>query len=377
MLISEGVSVATGTMDLDTHFWQPLEMWRPFIAPEHESAVVAFHEATDPLSKANSANSGIDPAVEKKIRERQGNPAVEDPVERLRWMDSEGAYLNVVYPYPAWFSFANDPVLAAAGCRALNRWAAAFAEVDRDRLKPAMMLPVLFPDLAVAEFRYASEELGLDAIFAVPTPHKDRRWSDPAFDPLWGAVQAAGAVMMFHEFTRVDRSELPTVIRPCYTDSYPISYLAGHVVEAQLAVTDLIGGGALDRFPELQVGFVEAHVAWLPGWLALMDSLWPRISTHFGTTEGTGTLQLRPTEYFRRQCTIVAFPDDVWISETVKQVGARSITLCSDFPHPNAVGRTPMDGVFRRTNPMLSADEQDLIINGNARRMFGLKSPDR
>ena len=79
MLISEGVSVTTGTMDLDTHFWQPLEMWRPFIAPEHESAVVAFHEATDPLSKANSAKSGIDPAVEKKIRERQGNPAVEDP----------------------------------------------------------------------------------------------------------------------------------------------------------------------------------------------------------------------------------------------------------------------------------------------------------
>ena len=76
-----------------------------------------------------------------------------DPVERLRWMDGEGAYLNVVYPYPAWFSFASDPVLAAAGCRALNRWAAAFSDVNRDRLKPAMMLPVLFPDLALAEFR--------------------------------------------------------------------------------------------------------------------------------------------------------------------------------------------------------------------------------
>ncbi|HEY2303868.1 MAG TPA: hypothetical protein VGH66_18345, partial [Acidimicrobiales bacterium] len=95
MLISEGVSVATGTMDLDTHFWQPLDLWRSFIAPEHETAVVAFHEATDPLSPANAARSGIDPAVEKRIRERQGNPAVEDPVERLRWMDGEGAYLNV------------------------------------------------------------------------------------------------------------------------------------------------------------------------------------------------------------------------------------------------------------------------------------------
>jgi predicted TIM-barrel fold metal-dependent hydrolase len=368
-----GVSVKTGAMDLDTHFWQPLALWRPFIDPEHEAAVVAFHEATDPLSERNRGASNLDPAVETKIRERQGNPAVEDPIERLRWMDSEGLYLNVIYPYPAWFSFCSDPVLAAAGCRALNRWAGEFAAVDRDRLKPAMMLPMLFPELALTEFRYASEELGLDTVFAAPTPHKDRRWSDPSFDPLWGAMQRAGAVMMFHEFTRVDRSELPIVIRPCYLDNYALSYLAGHAVEAQLAVTDIIGGGTLDRFPELKVGFVEAHVAWLPGWLALMDSLWARLSSRFSTTEGTGSLALRPSEYFRRQCTIVAFPDDVWVPEMVSNVGSECITLCSDFPHPNALNRTPLDAVFRRTNPTLSTAEQDLVINGNARRMYGLR----
>jgi predicted TIM-barrel fold metal-dependent hydrolase len=365
------VSVDTGAMDLDTHFWQPVELWRDAIDKEHAAAVLAFHEATDPLSETNAGRM-VDPVVVQKIRERQGNPAVEDPVERLRWMDGEGLYMNVIYPYPAWFSFTTDPVIAAAGCRALNRWAGEFASTDRERLKPAMMLPVLFPELAVAEFRFANEELGLDAVFAAPTPHKDRRWSDPTFDPLWEAIQASGAVMLFHEFTRVDRSELPIVIRPCYADSYPISYLAGHAVEAQLAVTDLIGGGALDRFPELKVGFVEAHVAWLPGWLALMDSLWPRISSRFATTGGTGTLPLRPSEYFRRQCTIVAFPDDVWVPETMKSVGPECVTLCSDFPHPNAVDRTPIDDVFRRTNPSLSTTEQDLVINGNGRRLFGL-----
>jgi hypothetical protein len=187
-------------------------------------------------------------------------------------------------------------------------------------------------------------------------------------------VQEAGAVMMFHEFTRVDRTELPIVIRPCNSDSYPISYLAGHAVEAQLAVTDLIGGGALDRFPELKVGFVEAHVAWLPGWLALMDSVWPRVSSRYSETTGTGTLQKHPTEYFRRQCTIVAFPDDVWVPEVIKYVGAECITLCSDFPHPNAAGRTPIADVFRATNPNLDTADVDLIVNGNGRRLFGLGS---
>jgi predicted TIM-barrel fold metal-dependent hydrolase len=366
------VSVETGAMDLDTHFWQPLELWRPWIDPAHESAVVAFHEATDPLSARNVESSRLDPAVVKKIRERQGNPAVEDPIERLRWMDSEGLYLNVIFPYPAWFSFCTDPVIAAAGCRALNRWASAFAATNRSRLKPAALVPVLFPELAVEEFRYANEELGLDVVFAAPTPHKDRRWSDPSFEPLWSAMQSAGAVMMFHEFTRVDRNELPIVIRDCYRDNYAISYLAGHTVEAQLAVTDMIGGGALERFPELQVGFVEAHVAWLPGWLALMDSLWGRLSSKFDTSSGTGSLPLRPTDYFARQCTIVAFPDDVWVPQVIEQVGPQSITLCSDFPHPNAADRTPVDATFRATNPALPAAHADAIINGNARRIFRL-----
>lgn len=360
-------AIRTGAVDADTHCWHPLERWRSFIAPEHESAIVAYELEANPLGKGT-----IDPAVEAKIRERQAIPASDDPIERLKWMDREGIYANVIYPGAAWFSFAPDPEIAVAGCRALNRWAADFADADRDRLKPAMLLPVLHPELAVAEFRHAHDELGLDVIFAAPTPHRDRRWSDPAFDPLWSAVQAADATMTFHEFTRVDGDIMPLVARPAYRDSYPISYLCGHTVEAQLVLTDLIGGGALDRFPELKVGLIEAHVAWIPGWLALMDSLWPRISSRYASTEGTGTLELRPTEYFRRQCFVAAFPDDAWITEMADYVSADSILLSSDFPHPNATDRTPLTQVFEDHNPTLSAEARTKIIRDNGRRIFNL-----
>lgn len=362
------VAIRTGAVDADTHCWHPLELWRPFIDREHEAAVVAYELESNPMGKGK-----VDPAVEAKIRERQAIPASDDPVERLKWMDEEGLYANVIYPGAAWFSFAQDPDIAVAGCRALNRWAASFADADRRRLKPAALLPVLHPELALAEFRYAHEELGLDVVFAAPTPHRDRRWSDPSFDPLWEAIQAAGATMTFHEFTRVDGDIMPLVARPAYRDSYPISYLCGHSVEAQLVITDLIGGGALDRFPELKVGLVEAHVAWLPGWLALMDDLWPRISSRFASTEGTGTLALRPTEYFRRQCFVAAFPDDAWISEMVKYVGEGTVVLSSDYPHPNATDRTPLAQVFEERNPDLPAEVRQLIIRDNGRRIFNLE----
>jgi predicted TIM-barrel fold metal-dependent hydrolase len=360
-------SLKTGIIDCDTHFWQPQELWRSFIDPSMESAVLAYDSECDPLGKGK-----VDPAVEAKVKERRAIAAGDDPVERLHWMDSEGIYANVIYSNPSWFSYAADADLAAAGCRAINRWTASFADTDRDRLRPAMMLPVLFPDRALEEYRYARDELGLSVVFAAPTPHRERRWSDPTFDPLWGEIQDAGAVMTFHEFTRLGGQDLQLVARPGYQDNYAINYLCGHTVECQLAITDMIGGGALDRFPELKVGLVEGHVAWLPGWLALMDSLWPRISSKFATTEGTGSLKLKPTEYFRRQCFVVAFPDDAWIEEMARYVGPETITISSDFPHPNAVSRTPLRDVLSASHEGLDDEHRELFLNGNARRIFGL-----
>ncbi len=357
----------TGFFDCDTHFWQPRHLWQPYVDKEFESAVEAYDEECDPLGKGK-----VDPAVEAKIRERQALPGADDPVERLTWMDAESIAATVIYSNPSWFSYAPDPDIAAAGCRAINRWIANFADTDRSRLLPAMMLPIMHPDRALAEFRYAHDELGLEVVFAAPTPHRDRRWSDPSLDPLWAAIQEAGAVMTFHEFTRLGGEHLQLVARPAYKDSYAINYLCGHSVECQLAITDLIGGGALDRFPELRVGLVEGHVAWLPGWLALMDDLWPRISSGFASTGKTGgTLAVRPTEYFRRQCFVVAFPNDAWIEEMARYVGTECITISSDFPHPNAISRTPIGPVFDTANPGIDASQRAAILSGNARRIFG------
>jgi hypothetical protein len=67
--------------------------------------------------------------------------------------------------------------------------------------------------------------------------------------------------------------------------------LCGRVVEAELALMDIILGGVLHRFPKLRVGFAEAFVAWLPSWLALMDHMWER-SMHKPKTEFTGSRRL-------------------------------------------------------------------------------------
>jgi predicted TIM-barrel fold metal-dependent hydrolase len=132
---------------------------------------------------------------------------------------------------------------------------------------------------------------------------------------------------------------------------------------------DLIGGGVLERFPELRVGIVEAHVAWLPGWLATIDGVWPRVSTGFSSSTGTGTLSMKPSEYFQRQCFIVAFPDDAWVEEVVHYVGEDNVMLCTDYPHPQT-RETPQDTLLAHA-PGLSDLARKKVLRENAMRVFG------
>ncbi|NRA07675.1 MAG: amidohydrolase family protein [Myxococcales bacterium] len=349
-------------VDCDTHFWQPLERWEGYLEPAHKDAVVAFFRENDGMKS-------VDPEVRKVIEERMAEPAGDDARARLAWMDASGLSANIIYPGAGLVAYAPEPQVARAASRALNRFAADFADADRSRLKPCLTLPWRFPELALDELRHASEALGLEVVFAAPTPDPERRWSDPAFDPLWREMQARELVLTFHEFTRVS-SDMQLVARPCYRDSYALSYLCGHSVEAQLAVMDVIGGGMLERFPELSVGFVEAHVAWLPGWLALMDSIWPRISSGYKSSEGTGTLAHPASEYFRRQCFIVAFPDDAWIPEVLRYVGEDNLTFCTDFPHPQT--REEPERTLRERHAALGEATLAKVLGGNAARIFHL-----
>jgi predicted TIM-barrel fold metal-dependent hydrolase len=361
------MNVSRHNVDFDTHFWQPVELWEHHIDPEHASAVLDYFDKTSPLRTGR-----FDKKIRDAVAEKMADPAADDPHERLRWMDENDISATVIYPSHAQYSFAADPEVAAAGCRAVNRWASEFAALNRARLKPTMMLPVMFPERALEEFRYATDELGLEVVFVCPTPNRDRRWSDDSFDPLWAAMQDAGTVLTFHEFTRIDadRTDLQTVARPSYQDLYPLSYVCGHTVELQLVVADLLAGGMLERFPELSVGVAEGHVAWLPGWLALLDDLWPNLVSRFGQVAAADYTP--PSELFKRQCFVVVFPNDTWIEETARAVSADVMVVCSDFPHPNGAGRIPFEAVLRDSSPGLADTAVQQLLQGNAAKILRL-----
>jgi len=372
-------------IDCDSHFWQPLAMWDKFIDDQyHDSIVQAVDHVIGgkPLPggafvSASTRGGAVLGALGKNHRGGDHAGA------RLEWMDSEGIDVQVIYPtMMALLPCLPDAGVAASAARALNRYAADFALAAPDRLKPCMVLPFYHPERALEEFHYASGELGLEVAFCPPTPSAECGWSDPKLDPLWQAMQDAGVPLTFHEFPRLPDGVTPLVARNSYKNSPPMLSLCGRVVEAQLALMDMILGGVLHRFPKLRVGIAEAFVAWLPAWLALMDRMWER-SMHKAKTEFTGSRPSRgahgphaeftvlPADQFRRQGFVIAFPDDLWLEETIRFVGEDNVMIGSDFPHSSAVPNAV--ATFKASTPGLTAATQRKVLSENPRRLYGFE----
>jgi len=96
-----------------------------------------------------------------------------------------------------------------------------------------------------------------------------------------------------------------------------------------LAVTDLIANGTLAQHPDLRIGIVELSSIWVPMYLMMLDGGLDFVATLNGAP--LADLELKPSEYFRRQVRVSAFS-----YERPERLTARSAPLymcCSDYPH--------------------------------------------
>jgi predicted TIM-barrel fold metal-dependent hydrolase len=349
--------------DCDTHFWQPIEIWEDYIEPKYRAAV------RNALTDGGIGLQAAAPAVRAKLAAAMEIKGADHVKERLEWMDGEGIDACLIYPSGAGFlCYLEDSEVAAAACRGANKWAAAFAGGAPDRLFPCMLLPWYDPARALEEFKVA-KDLGFRFAFSAPTPSAERRWSDRSYDPIWAAMESNGIIMTFHEFTRIPAGGKSNLVaRDSYKDQYPMMYLCGHTVEIQLAVMDIILGGVCERFPKLNIGFVECHAAWLQGWLEMLDSVWERPLTAQKRAEAGLKDTRMPSQVFKDQCWLAAFPDDRGLDLLVEKLGSACLTITSDYPHPQTT--YGMVARFDKSYPNFDAKTRRNVLGGNIVRLL-------
>ncbi len=291
-----------------------------------------------------------------------------DPASNLSDMDREGIDVSVLFPtlglYIMWRDNL-DPELSAAICRAYNIWLSEYCSYNGSRLYGVALIPLQDPARAVEELRHAKEELGLVGIFWRPNKLCGRTLSSPDYFPIYEAASDLGVTICVHEGAR-------TVLPQAGSDHYSEfgRHVACHPIEQMLACLNLCADGVLERFPRLKVAHLESGCGWVPFWLERMDEHWEHAS--HGSAKIT---KEKPSFYFKRQCWVSCEAGEELVPCFVEHVGADYLTVATDYPHSDAVGKFPDLTVGALSaNGKFSLEERRKILWDNPVRLYGLEA---
>ncbi|MEU1308271.1 amidohydrolase family protein [Streptomyces cinnamoneus] len=122
-----------------------------------------------------------------------------------------------------------DPAGARTTARRVNEYTAELVKDRPDRFGHFAVLPLPDVDGALAEAAYALDELDADGVMVLSNAH-GRYLGDPAFESLWGELDARSAVVLIHPTAPPDVAVLPDLPCPLVDFPYDTTRTALHLV---------------------------------------------------------------------------------------------------------------------------------------------------
>jgi uncharacterized protein len=296
-----------------------------------------------------------------RTRYKEFRPGMLDPHARLEDMDLEGIAVAAIFP-----SVANafgwgieNPEVGVAACRAYNNFILDYCSVNLERLKAVAIMPLQDPSAAAEELRRC---VARGAAAAHLAPHfRDVGLHDPRYAPIFRAAQELDVPVMVHASTGPAISPSAGTLR---YDRFFFTHMVCHPFEQMLSMLSIIGGGVLEEFPRLRVGFFEAGAGYLPYWLERMDE-------HYeGYAKDATPMQRAPSEYFQRQCWVSCEPGERELPHAIEVLGAEKIVFASDYHHFDATFPGAVAALAERTD--VSEADKDVIFEHGTRALLNL-----
>lgn len=254
-----------------------------------------------------------------------------------------------------------DADYAGALAAAYNDWMQAEWLDKDDRLKGAILIAHQNPNAAAVEVRRVGgheDMVGVLVSNGARIPYGNRY-----YDPVYKACAEFDLPLVLHTGSEgVGINPDPT---PAGHPSYYVELRQGRSMGYQAHLTSMIFEGLFERFPTLNVLFVEGGYVWLPSFLWRLDSDWRSLRHQ------TPWVKRAPSEYVFEKVKFASQPMETaegphQLLSTFEWARAeRTLCFATDYPHWD------FDSP-ERALPPLPDDLKRRVFSENAREIFGL-----
>ena len=292
--------------------------------------------------------------------------------DRLDVMDQESTWLSVNYPtlFLRW-PIADDPKLNQALTRAYNNWVADISSQAPDRLKWVTVIDPSDPQEAVREI-YRTKDMGSLGI-QVFGDFDNMALDDPALESIWAACNETSMPINVHP--GMGALNANKTYANIAGDQFLMSVVRGFKT--------IMGSGVLDRYPNVNVSFLETGCTWVDFAVAVMDFTLDNLKDRIklGTLRSEhqplidrGLPKMTPMEYIKAGRVFIGFEvDDDLLPYMVNKYGTDCWVYASDIPHAHRLPDSP--AYLMNREDLDKATKHRILFEGTS-RLYGLPVPD-
>jgi uncharacterized protein len=281
-----------------------------------------------------------------------------DTVLAQRAYQAMGIDYTVIFPTPMLFLGLHPQVeMEVALARAYNAWLCDRILSSDPRLKAMIYLPFNDPKASLQVVREFAERDGVIGFMVASTRYRQVHHND--YMPLYAELQERGMPLGFHASSNWGDRSMSTMNR--FIGMHAISFVMCNIVH----MTNWVLNGLPERFPKLDVIWIESGLAWIPFVMQRLDNEYLMRSSE------APLLKRRPSEYMQEMyysCQPMELTHPKAVECTFEMIRAETQLLySSDWPHWDF--DTP--GVIYDL-PFLSEQAKRNILGLNAKRLFKL-----
>ncbi len=380
-------------VDADCHILEPPDIWENWLPEKYQDRapklvkdaeggdawLTAVGGDPDPIGLVSTPGMPYDKFRWFGVTYEEARTGCYNGVERLKDMDIDGVWAEVLFPPQRTISHFlgdDDDDFLLAGIEAYNNFLfEEFCAPDPTRLVGLAQMPSIGIDTAIDALRKAKARGAKGVLISNWPSGNDSLSRDD--DPFWAAAVDEGLPVSIHIniISRAQRAAQRKAtaaaghhlydLRSEATRAKAIGGMSSVFTQTAGAISSMIFTGVYERFPELQICWIECGVGWIPHFLEAIDDRYWR-----NRVWGDLPISKPPSAYWHANNAASYIIDRSGVALR-HLAGIENMLWSSDYPHHGndwPYSRKVID----ETLGNIAAEERELITGGNAARIWHL-----